>query len=62
MKHTEDMLPPDKFIRIHRSFIVNTNYISRIERYGEHQIVLLNSEKIKISAARYHSLKQILGF
>jgi DNA-binding LytR/AlgR family response regulator len=61
MKHTEDMLPPDKFIRIHRSFIVNTNYISRIERYGEHQqVVLHNREKIKISAARYQSLRHIL--
>jgi hypothetical protein len=63
MKHTEDMLPPDKFIRIHRSFIVNTNYISRIERYGEQQqVVLHNREKIKISAARYRSLRHILGF
>jgi hypothetical protein len=63
MKYTEDLLPPDKFVRIHRSFIVNTRHISRIERYGEQQqVVLLNSEKIKISAARYHSLKQILGF
>lgn len=63
MKHTEDLLPPDKFVRIHRSYIVNTNHISRIERYGEHQqVVLHNREKIKISAARYHSLKQILGF
>jgi 4-amino-4-deoxy-L-arabinose transferase-like glycosyltransferase len=63
MKHTEDLLPADKFLRIHRSFIVNACHISRIERYGEQQqVVLLNGEKIKISAARYHSLKQILGF
>jgi hypothetical protein len=63
MKCTEDILPPGKFVRIHRSFIVNTNHISRIERYGEYQqVVLHNNEKIKISAARYHSLKQIMGF
>jgi DNA-binding LytR/AlgR family response regulator len=63
MKHTEDMLPADKFVRIHRSYIVNTNHIIRIECCGEHrQVVLLSGEKIKISAARYHSLKQILGF
>ncbi|MDR1119949.1 MAG: LytTR family transcriptional regulator DNA-binding domain-containing protein [Dysgonamonadaceae bacterium] len=63
MKYTEDMLPADKFLRIHRSFIVNTRHISRIERYGEQQqVVLHNREKIKISAARYRSLRQILGF
>jgi hypothetical protein len=62
MNHTGDILPPDRFVRIHRSYIVNTCHISRIERCGgQQQIVLHNSEKIKISAARYHSLKQILG-
>ena len=61
MKYTEDALPADSFVRIHRSYIVNINYISRIERYGEkQQIVLHNNEKIKISAARYQVLKQIL--
>ena len=61
MKYTEDALPANSFVRIHRSYIVNINYISRIERYGEkQQIVLHNNEKIKISAARYQVLKQIL--
>jgi hypothetical protein len=62
MKYTEDRLPIDTFVRIHRSYIVNIHQISRIERYGEQQlIVLYNNEKIKISAARYHALRQILG-
>ncbi|MDL2303878.1 LytTR family transcriptional regulator [Bacteroides sp. OttesenSCG-928-D19] len=62
MKHTEKMLPTDCFVRIHRSYIVNIHHISRIERYGEkQQVVLHNQEKIKISAARYRILKQILG-
>ncbi len=63
MKHTEDMLPTSHFVRIHRSYIININHISRIERYGEkQQIVLHNNEKIKISAARYQALRQVLGF
>jgi len=63
MKQTEDMLPRETFIRIHRSFIVNLNQISRIERYGEKQLVALaNGEKIKISAARYQILRRSLGF
>ena len=62
MKYTEDTLPADRFIRIHRSYIVNINYISRIERYGEkQQVVLHNNEKITISAARYQVLKLVLG-
>lgn len=62
MKHTENMLPSSTFVRIHRSYIVNINHISRIERYGEkQQVILHNNEKIKISAARYQILKQILG-
>ena len=62
MKYTEDTLPADRFVRIHRSYIVNINHISRIERYGEkQQIMLHDNEKIKISAARYQVLKQVLG-
>lgn len=62
MKYTETILPPKNFIRVHRSYIINISYISRIERYGERQqIVLHNQEKIKISAARYQSLKQLLS-
>ena len=62
MKYTEEILPPDRFIRTHRSYIVNIHYISRIERYGEqHLIILSKGEKIKISNARYQVLKQRLG-
>jgi hypothetical protein len=62
MKYAEEQLPPDRFIRIHRSYIVNVNRISRIERYGEQQQVILhNGMKIKISAAGYRTLRQQLG-
>ena len=62
MKYTEETLPPDRFVRTHRSYIVNIHYISRIERYGMQQLlVLLNGEKIKLSNARYQILKQRLG-
>ena len=62
MKYTENILPITNFVRIHRSYIVNINHISRIERYGEQQqVVMHNNEKIKISTARYQILKQIMG-
>ena len=62
MNYTENRLPIDSFVRIHRSYIVNIHQISRIERYGEKQLIVLhNNEKIKISAARYQLLRKILG-
>jgi len=62
MNATEDSLPKEHFIRIHRSYIVNVNAVSRIERYGEQRLVVLhNAEKIRISAARYQALKNILN-
>ncbi|MDR2473486.1 MAG: LytTR family transcriptional regulator DNA-binding domain-containing protein [Tannerella sp.] len=62
MNAIEAMLSPADFVRVHRSFIVNIHSISRIERWGEQQLIILNSGiKIKISAARYHTLKKVLG-
>ena len=62
MKYSEEILPADRFIRIHRSYIVNITHISRIERYGEQQsLILHNGERIRISAARYQLLRQRLA-
>jgi preprotein translocase subunit SecG len=61
MNSAENMLPMDSFLRVHRSYIVNINSISRIERYGErHQLVLRDGETVKISVARYQLLRKIL--
>ncbi|MDR1601263.1 MAG: LytTR family transcriptional regulator DNA-binding domain-containing protein [Tannerella sp.] len=61
MKYSEEQLPPDLFLRVHRSCIVNISRISRIERYGDkQQIILRNGVKIKISAAGYRALRQRL--
>ncbi|MDO4789855.1 MAG: LytTR family DNA-binding domain-containing protein [Porphyromonas sp.] len=62
MKATEDMLPPDLFVRVHRSYIVNIAQIARIERYGEQrQLVLHSGDIIRISLSRYRLLRQKLG-
>lgn len=61
MKYSEEILPASRFIRIHRSYIVNITHISRIERYGEQQsIILHNGERIRISSARYQLLRRRL--
>lgn len=61
MKYYEQNLPMADFVRVHRSFIVNVAKISRIERYGQQQLVeLRNGEKIKVSLSGYKALKERL--
>jgi hypothetical protein len=62
MKYFETHLP-ENFIRIHRSFIVNSNKISRIELLEKqtYYLILKNSQKIKMSIAGYKLLRQKLG-
>lgn len=62
MKSIQESLPSRQFVRIHRSFLVNVEAISRIERYGEQQLVALrNGDSIRISASGYKALREALG-
>ncbi|MDD2289949.1 MAG: LytTR family DNA-binding domain-containing protein [Bacteroidales bacterium] len=63
MKHMQETLSPSGFVRIHRSFIVNVSAISRIERYGQQQLIILtNGDSIRISPSGYRTLRDALGF
>jgi len=63
MKYFEQNLPQQQFIRIHRSFIVNVSFISRIECYGNNKqaLILRNGVQLKISIAGYRLLKASLN-
>jgi hypothetical protein len=63
MKYFEEHLPELQFVRVHRSFIVNVEVISRIELYEKQNqlITLQNGKQIKVSAAGYKLLKKILN-
>lgn len=63
MKYYEEHLPPNKFFRIHRSYIVNLEKILRIELYDKknHLITLTSGNKISISALAYSRLRERLG-
>jgi two-component system LytT family response regulator len=56
-------LDPGKFVRIHRSYIVNLERIARIEPYGKESkvAVLTNGTKLPVSRAGYGRLKTLLG-
>lgn len=63
MSFFEKSLEPFQFVRVHRSYIVNTQLITRIDPYEKdsHLLLLTTGEKIPVSKAGYAKLKGILG-
>lgn len=63
MKYFADHLPRNKFVRVHRSAIVNIDFIRRIEAYEKQQqiVTLHNNVQVKASAAGYKELKLVLN-
>ncbi|WP_372751421.1 LytR/AlgR family response regulator transcription factor [Labilibaculum sp.] len=62
MKYFEKHLAPDKFCRIHRTYLVKIDEISQLEPYEkDHWIVILKSgESLKVSRAGFKLLRQQL--
>jgi len=58
----ETELDPQIFIRLHRSFIVNIDFINRIESYSkDSKLVKLNTGvEVPVSRSGYEKLKQVL--
>lgn len=63
MKYFEKNLPPKQFIRIHRSYIVNVDFISSIYNYKKNQykVKLKNNYEIKASQTGFILLKERLS-
>lgn len=63
MKYFEANLPPDRFIRVHRSAIVQIACIVQLELYGKESYLLQlrNGMRIKVSNAGYRLLRSRLG-
>jgi two-component system, LytTR family, response regulator len=59
----EKNLPPDLFVRIHRSYITNVQEITRIDPYEKesHLAVLKSGARLPVSKNGYQKLKTILG-
>jgi len=58
----ETLLDPHRFVRIHRSTIVNVERIARIELYAKdsHVAILQDGKKLPISRTRYDALRDLL--
>ncbi|MEB2781044.1 LytTR family DNA-binding domain-containing protein [Algoriphagus sp. C2-6-M1] len=63
MKSLEEALDPAKFVRVHRSFLLNLNQITKIEPYerDNYLVLLRGGEKVPVSKTGYSRLRQVLG-
>lgn len=59
----ENTLPQDQFARVHRSYILNVQEITRIDPYEKenHLAILRSGARIPVSKNGYGKLKEVLG-
>jgi two-component system LytT family response regulator len=62
MQHFEDVLQQN-FVRVHRSYIINTQLITRIDPYEKdgHLVLLSTGARLPVSKSGYAKLKEVLG-
>ena len=63
MSHFEEVLDKADFLRVHRSYILNLQQITKIEasEKGSHIALLKSGVKIPLSRMGYGKLKEVLG-
>jgi two-component system, LytTR family, response regulator len=63
MQYFEQSLANKQFLRVHRSYIINTQLITRIDPYEKdgHLVILTTGAKLPVSKAGYAKLKEVLG-
>lgn len=63
MSFFEKSLSPKDFVRVHRSFIVKIDQITKIEPYekDQHMVLLISGKKIPVSKSGYPRLRTVLG-
>jgi two-component system LytT family response regulator len=63
MNYYEQVLDPSQFFRVHRSFIINLQQLTRIEPLEKNSYVVLlkSGKKIPLSRPGYSKLKEKLG-
>ena len=63
MNYFEQTLSSKDFVRIHRSFIININHLTKIEAFekNSYRATLTNGSVVPISRTSYSELKKTLG-
>ena len=62
MKELEEELDPRKFVRAHRSAIVNIQYVNKMVSHisGEYHLVLTNGSELKVSRSHRDKVKEMI--
>ncbi|GAA6186668.1 MULTISPECIES: LytR/AlgR family response regulator transcription factor [Alteromonadaceae] len=62
MKELEEELDPRKFVRAHRSAIVNIQYVTKMVSHvsGEYHLVLSNDTELKVSRSHRDKVKEMI--
>lgn len=62
MKELEEDLDPKVFVRVHRSAIVNINFVSKLVSHvsGEYHLVLENGSELKVSRSHRDRVKEMI--
>lgn len=63
MQHFEQLLADQQFVRIHRSYMINVQLITRIDPYEKdsHLVILQTGMRLPVSKSGYSRLKEVLG-
>jgi len=63
MSYFEQVLDPNRFVRTHRSYIINVQQVTRIDPYEKdsHLCILSSGAQVPVSKAGYVKLKMVLG-
>ena len=62
LAQVEAALDPGKFVRIHRSYILNLERLARVEAANDNRIaILVDGHKLPVSRAGYKRLSSLLA-
>ncbi|HEU5162478.1 MAG TPA: response regulator [Thermoanaerobaculia bacterium] len=62
LRELEEQLDPRRFVRIHRSYLLNVERIQRVDLYGKdsHIAILRDGTKLPVSRSGYARLRELL--
>lgn len=63
MKELDKQLDPRKFVRVHRSAIVNINFVEKLVSHisGEYHLILANGTELKVSRSHRDKVKEMIN-
>ncbi len=60
LKFVEELLPPEYFFRIHKSYLVNLNYIKSYDRTDGHKVILESGVELEVASRRIDEFVTVL--